>query len=193
MAVTENTDSDATPSEWQQKITGEWYGRPSVFDPTGVHQGFEEVSRASVFENGETTYWMRTELIGGGPLRARFELGDQFEFQVKDSDQHRIYLGPDFYGAGEPFGGLVDAHYYSPAWQADLKTMVHILEDGETQVYSSLLYDGPTICAVFNGVYKVAFDYETNTETRKRIDAFSDLEERRGPKPQILPTKRAGT
>ena len=33
--------------------------------------------------------------------------------------------------AGQPYGALVDAHYYSPAWQADLRTMVHILDDGE--------------------------------------------------------------
>ncbi len=190
--------SENQPSEWQQKITGEWYGSPSVFDVDGTHQGYEKVARASVFEDGKTIYWMRTELIGGGPLRARFELADQFEFAVRDSDQHRIYQGPDFYGAGEPFGAgisssaMVDAHYYSPAWQADLRTMVHVLADGETQVYSSLLYEGPTIVAVFNGVYKVAFDYETNAETRTRIDAFTDKERQIGPRPQVLPTKRSG-
>ena len=52
----------------------------------------------------------------------------------------------------------MDAHYYSPGWTGDLRTMVHILPDGETQVYSSLIYDGPKICTVFNGIYKVAFD-----------------------------------
>jgi hypothetical protein len=180
-------------SQWQQRIEGQWYGAPSVFDPEGNHVGYENVSRASVFRDGETIYWMKTELDATGPLRARFELGDQFEFGVRDSDEHRIYQGPDFYGAGEPFGSMVDAHYYSPAWQADLHTMVHILPDGQTQVYSSLLYDGPTICAVFNGVYKVAFDYETNDETRQRIDDFKALEKTRGPRPQVLPTKRAGT
>lgn len=184
--------TEAQPSEWQQKITGEWYGAPSVFDALGTHQGYEKVARASVFEDGKTVYWMKTELEGGGPLRPRFELGAQFEFAVQDSDAHRIYQGPDFYGAGEPFGMLVDAHYYSPAWQADLRTMVHILDDGETQVYSSLLYDGPTICAVFNGVYKVAFDYATNAVTRQRIDDFTALEKSRGPRPHVAPTKSSG-
>ncbi len=182
----------AQPSDWQQRITGEWYGAPSVFDAHGVHQGYEKVSRASVFEDGRTVYWMQTELEGGGPLRPRFELADQFEFSVEDSDAHRLYLGPDFYGAGEPFGAMVDAHYYSPAWKADLKTMVHVLADGETQVYSSLLYEGPTIVAVFNGVYKVAFDYADNAATRERIDAFTALEKQRGPRPQVLPQKRSG-
>ena len=50
------------PSEWQKKITGEWYGRPSVFDPDGNHVGYERVSRASVFEDGTTRYWMKTDL-----------------------------------------------------------------------------------------------------------------------------------
>ena len=181
------------PSGWQQRIEGEWYGRPSVFTPTGDHVGYEKVERASEFRDGGTVYWMKTELDATGPLRARFELADQFEFAVMDSDEHRIYQGPDFYGAGEPFGTMVDAHYYSPAWQADLHTMVHILPDGETQVYSSLLYDGPTICAVFNGVYKVAFDHDTNDDTRRRIEAFTELEAARGPRPYVLPTKRSGT
>jgi hypothetical protein len=179
-------------SQWQQRITGEWYGAPSVFDAAGNHVGYEKVARASVFADGRTTYWMRTELDGGGPLKPRLQLADQFEFGVIDSDQHRIYQGPDFFGAGQPYGSLVDAHYYSPAWQADLRTMVHILGDGETQVYSSLLYDGPTICMVFNGVYRVAFDYETNDATREAIDAFTALERTRGPAPQVLPQKRRG-
>jgi hypothetical protein len=180
------------PSDWQQRIEGEWFGQPAVFDPQGNHVGYEKVSRASVFQDGRTTYWMKTTLEATGELRARFELADQFEFAVRDG-QHRVYLGPDFYGAGEPYGSLVDAHYYSPAWQADLRTMVHVLADGRTQVYSSLLYDGPTICAVFNGVYRVAFDRETNDETRADIDAFVALERDRGPRPQVLPQKRAGT
>ncbi|MFT5222662.1 MAG: hypothetical protein ACI867_000967, partial [Glaciecola sp.] len=190
---TNTTDgAEPQPSDWQQKITGEWYGAPSVFDPQGVHHGYEKVSRASVFKDGKTIYWMQTELEGGGPLTQRFQLADQFEFAVEDSDTHRIYMGPDFFGAGEPFGSMVDAHYYSPAWKSDLHTMVHVLADGETQVYSSLLYEGPTIIAVFNGVYKVAFDYETNEVTRQRIDDFTALEKLRGPRPQVLPQKRAG-
>jgi len=57
---------------------------------------------------------------------------------------------------------LVDAHYYSPGWTSDLRTLVHILPDGKTQVYSSLLYDGPAINAVFNGVYKVKTNNSPN-------------------------------
>jgi len=190
--MTETQDSGSIASNWQSQIEGEWYGNPSVFDAEGNHTGWIKVARSSVFENGQTTYFMDTKFDNVGPLRNRLEV-TEFAFGLKDSDTNRIYMGPDFIGAGHPYGALVDAHYYSPGWRADLRTMVHILPDNETQVYSSLLYDGPTICAVFNGVYKVAFDYETNTETRERIDAFCAGERTAGVKPHDIPAKVAGS
>jgi len=180
------------PSNWQKSITGEWHGCPSVFDPDGTHVGWNKVYRSSTHDNGQTTYRMDTELDVRGELRARFEARD-FEFGVRDSDGDRIYLGPDFLGAGQPYGRLVDARYYSPAWEADLRTMVHILPDGQTQVYSSLLYDGPNLCAVFNGLYRVAHDYPQNPETRETIDAFVAQEKQQGNQPHVLPFKREGS
>jgi hypothetical protein len=181
------------PSDWQQKIEGEWHGLPSIFDAAGNHCGYNKVYRSSVFEDGKTTYRMNTKIRDGlGPLLPRLEVSDAFSFGVIDSDRDRIYLGPDFIGAGHPFGTLVDAHYYSPGWTGDLRTMVHILPDGETQVYSSLIYDGPTLFTVFNGIYKVAFDYHTNPETRQRIDAHCEAERINGRAPHILPSKKAG-
>jgi hypothetical protein len=181
------------PSTWQQRIEGEWHGLPSIFDAEGNHVGYNKVYRASVFADGQTTYTMNTHLAEmSGPLTARLEVCDTFAFGVIDSDADRIYLGPDFIGAGHPYGALVDAHYYSPGWTADLRTMVHILPDGQTQCYSSLLYDGPTICSVFNGLYKVAFDYHTNLETKARIDAFCESERVNGRQPHILPQKKRG-
>lgn len=180
------------PSDWQQRITGEWYGRPSVFAPDGTHQGFIKVNRSSVFSEGETTYYMHTLFDHvGGALRNRLEF-TEFAFGVQDSDANRIYMGPDFYGAGQPYGSLVDSNYYSPAWGADLRTVVHILPDGVTQVYSSLLYDGPTICAVFNGIYLMATDYDTNADTRRRIDAHTAHETDLGSKPHAAPAKERG-
>lgn len=186
------TDKQEThPSTWQEKITGEWHGRPSIFDATGNHVGYNKVYRESAFEGDRVTYTMDTRLDAIGPLRARFE-ADKFAFGVQDKGTDRIYLGPDFIGAGHPFGALVDAHYYSPGWSSDLRTMVHVLPDGETQVYSSLLYDGPAINGVFNGLYKVAFDYHTNPETQAQIDAFTAKEVIDGKKPHVLPMKHAG-
>ncbi|MBU6217386.1 MAG: hypothetical protein KGR17_12340, partial [Acidobacteria bacterium] len=184
--------ADGGASNWQQRIEGEWYGNPSVWDPEGNHTGWIKVARSSVHEGGRTTYFMDTRFDNDGPLRNRFEF-TEFAFELNDDDLNRVYLGPDFIGAGHPYGSLVDAHYYSPAWQADLRTMVHVLDDGETQVYSSLLYDGPTVCAVFNGVYKVAFDYEENPDTRARIDAFCAAERQAGRRPHTIPAKEAGS
>ncbi len=178
------SDTSTAPSEWQQNIEGQWFGNPAVFDPTGTCVGFIKVDRSSVFEDGRTTYFMDTKLDVAGPLRARFEARD-FAFGVIDSDADRIYLGPDFVGAGHPYGALVDAHYYSPAWTADLRTMVHILPDGVTQVYSSLLYDGPAIVGVFNGVYRVG-------SAGAQMDAFLASEREAGPRPHVLPFKHAG-
>lgn len=181
------------PSNWQKSIEGEWHGLPSIFDVHGNHSGYNKVYRSSVFKDGQTMYYMNTKIQeGANELLPRLEVSDVFAFGVKDSDQDRIYLGPDFIGAGHPYGTLVDAHYYSPAWTGDLRTMVHILPDGETQVYSSLIFDGPTLFTVFNGIYKVAFDYHDNAETKARIDAHCEGERINGRKPHILPSKKAG-
>ena len=183
--------TEKTSSKWQERIEGEWYGCPSVFNAEGDHVGYNKVNRSSVFEGGKTTYFMDTNLDATGPLRSRFEARD-FAFGVEDSDQDRIYMGPDFMGSGQPFGSLVSARYYSPAWTSDLETMVHILPDGKTQVYSSLLYDGPTIVAVFNGVYTLAAGYGQDPATDARVDAFIAGEKAQGKCPHVLPFKHAG-
>lgn len=180
------------PSDWQENITGEWHGMPSIFDAEGNHVGYNKVYRESSFEGDRVTYTMDTRMDAIGPLRARFE-ATEFAFGVEDQGANRIYMGPDFIGAGHPFGtSLVNAHYYSPGWTSDLRTMVHVLDDGKTQVYSSLLYDGPTINGVFNGVYKVAYDYHSNPETKEWIDNFTAQERIDGKKPHVLPMKQAG-
>jgi len=179
------------PSTWQKRIEGEWHGLPSVFDAQGNHLGYNKVYRSSVFKDGQTTYYMDCTWDIRGELAPRLDFA-KFAFGVLDSDQSRVYMGPDFIGAGHPYGAFVDAHYYSPAWTADLHTMNHVLPDGKTQVYSSMLFDGPTICAVFNGLYRVAFDYHDNPETKKEIDAYVEGERHNGIKQHVLPAKLSG-
>ncbi|WP_280503982.1 hypothetical protein [Nocardia farcinica] len=139
------------PSAWQQRIAGEWVGRPSLFDAEGVWQGFEDIRRSSVFDGGVTTYHMDGGIQGSGALAARFALAAPFAFGVVDSDADRIYTGPDFFGSGQPYGGFVDAHYYGPGWQVALNTWNQTI--GDTQVYSSVLRQGPAMVGVFNGLY----------------------------------------
>ncbi|MEV4136005.1 hypothetical protein AB0J72_28030 [Dactylosporangium sp. NPDC049742] len=174
----------AEPSEWQQRIAGEWHGRPSLFDADGTWRGYEDIRRSSVYEDGVTTYYMDGGLEGGGPLAGRFRLGAPFAFGVVDSDADRIYTGPDFYGTGQPYGTFVDAHYYGPGWQVDLNTWNQVLGD-DTQVYSSMLYQGPAVVGCFNGVYKRGV---SPAALREHLAA----ETRNGPVPFILPTKQAG-
>ena len=184
-------DGGDEPSTWQQRIEGEWFGLPSVFDGEGNHTGFNKVNRSSVFEDGQTTYYMHTNFMNTGPLRNRFEV-TEFAFGVDDDEQNRVYRGPDFYGAGHPYGSLVDSHYYSPAWRADLNTMNQILPDGVTQVYSSLLYEGPRIFSVFNGVYRCVHDHDTNPETQAEIAAFLEAEQAMATRPHVLPDRTDG-
>jgi len=187
--MSENDETIA--SEWQKRITGEWYGIPSVFDAEGGHTGFNKVNRSSVDAAGEVTYYMHCQWESVGPLRNRLEYND-FAFGVDPAGSDRIYLGPDLLGTGQPYGDFVDAHYYSPGWAADLRTMNHVLPDGITQVYSSQLFDGQTLFAVFNGIYRVAHDYETNETTQAEIDAFLENERRVGALPHTLPFKEKG-
>lgn len=175
--------STAQPSEWQRRIAGEWHGRPSLFDATGTWQGYEDIRRSSVFEDGVTTYYMDGGMEGGGPLAGRFRLGAPFAFGVADSDADRVYTGPDFFGTGQPYGSFVDAHYYGPGWQVDLNTWNQVLPDGETQVYSSLLYQGPAVVGCFNGLY---------TRDPAKVADWPAAETGNGPVPYILPTKTPG-
>ncbi|MCX4096858.1 hypothetical protein [Nocardia sp. alder85J] len=171
-------DTGAEPSHWQQRITGEWVGRPSLFDAEGVWHGFEDIRRSSVFEDGRTMYYMDGGLTGGGRLAGRYALGASFAFGVVDSDGDRIYTGPDFFGSGQPYGGFVDAHYYGPGWQVSLNTWNQTV--GDTQVYSSVLSQGPAVVGVFDGVY---------TRDPDLVDERIATETRCGAVPFTLPSK----
>lgn len=184
---------DKTPSNFQKAITGTWHGLPSVFETDGTHVGFNKVDRESKFEGDRTTYFMRTNFQNVGPLRYRFDVGDAaMAFGVIDSDQDRIYCGPDFMGAGRPYGMLVDSNYYSPAWNTDLRTLNLVLPEHALQVYSSELYEGPVLVAVFNGLYIVTQDHETNPDTQKRVDDFIESERANAKRPFLLPVKTNG-
>lgn len=168
----------AEPSVWQRRIAGEWVGRPSLFDAVGAWRGFEDIRRSSEFADGVTTYRMDGGIQGGGDLAARFTLAAPFAFGVVDSDADRLYTGPDFFGSGQPYGGFVDAHYYGPGWQVGLNTWNQTV--GDTQIYSSVLTQGPALIGVFNGLY---------TRVPELVEDHLAHETRCGPTPFILPTK----
>ncbi len=183
--------SSKQPSDWQQLITGEWHGAPSVFEPDGTHVGHNNVSRASEHLGDKTRYWMETDFDAIGALRNRFEIG-RFDFGVVDSDSDRIYTGPDIIGSGKPYGALVDSEYFSPAWNSHLRTVNHVIPELEMQVYSSLLFEGATLIAVFNGLYVVTGDCAENPATQQRVADWLARERVEGKRPFVLPPKHAG-
>ena len=183
--------TDKQPSNWQKLITGEWHGAPSVYEPDGTYVGHNIVSRASEHVDGKTRYWMNTDFDAVGHLRNRFEIG-RFDFGVIDSDNDRIYTGPDLIGSGSPYGTLVDSEYFSPAWNSHLRTVNHVLPELEMQVYSSLLFEGATLVATFNGLYIVTQDYPDNPATQQRVADWLERERLEGKRPFVLPPKHEG-
>ena len=88
-------DGGAQPSEWQQRIAGEWHGRPALFDAEGNHVGFERVDRASVVEDGVAAlldgHLARGARPAAQPVRARRASSTS---AIVDSDENRVYSGP---------------------------------------------------------------------------------------------------
>ena len=113
-------------------------------------------------------------------------------FGVIDSDQDRIYTGPDFIGSGRPFGLLVDSNYYSPGWNVNLRTMNHVTPELGLQCYSSQLFEADTLVGVFNGLYIVTQDHADNPETQQKVDDWLAKEKVEGKTPFNLPIKHAG-
>ena len=122
----------------------------------------------------------------------RFEIGARMEFGVIDSDQDRIYTGPDFVGSGRPYGLLVDSNYYSPGWNVNLRTVNHVVPELGMQVYSSQLFEADTLVGVFNGLYVVTQDHASNPATQKMVEQWIEKEKRDGKKPFNLPVKHEG-
>jgi len=60
------------------------------------------------------------------------------------------------------------------------------------QVYSSLLHEGATLVAAFNGLYIVTQDHPENEATRQRVAAWLRREQVEGKRPFVLPPKHEG-
>ncbi|GLP95510.1 hypothetical protein [Paraferrimonas sedimenticola] len=180
------------PSDFQQKISGEWHGYPCVFEADGSFVGANKVSRESSFKNGQATYWIRDEFDTNGPLRSRMERGEDQLFGVVDSDKDRIYTGPDFIGSGQPFGNLVNSYYYSPYWNYNLHTLNQTIPELGLQAYSSQMYEGNTLVAVMNGLYINTESGDESPETQAKIADWQVSERELGRTPHTVPVKHAG-
>jgi hypothetical protein len=177
---------------WQRQVEGTWHGFPSIFDATGRHLGHVQADRSIFERGGERLIQVKTTVDCAEPTRSRLEHA-QHLLRVKHAGTSRVYDGEDFFGAGLPYGSLVLGSDYCLPWTSDNRVTVHVLPDGKTQAYSTLLYQGPAIHAVINGIYRLSHDYASNAETRAQIDAFVAGEKAIGARPYLLPKRGKGT
>lgn len=176
---------------WQRQVEGTWHGWPSIFDAAGNHLGHVQADRSIFEQDGERLIQVKTTVDCAGPTRSRLEHA-QHLLRVKHVEAARVYDGEDFFGAGLPYGSLVLGSDYCLPWTSDNRVAVHVLPDGKTQAYSTLLFQGPAIHAVINGIYRLSSDYDTNPETRASIDAFVRAEKAIGARPYLLPKRARG-
>ncbi|NTU78849.1 MAG: hypothetical protein HGA45_05505 [Chloroflexales bacterium] len=180
-----------TRSVWQQRIEGVWYGMPSVFDAEGHHVGYGRFERTVTTDGeGRPVFMVRPELQLEGPLRERLRSVELVLWVLDDGS--RVYVGRDFYGAGMPFGSALLGSDYLQPWDSVTSVVVQLLPGGKTQVYSLLLYEGPTLLGVLLGNYTLLYDYARSDETRAAVEAFLAAERSMGQYPFSAASARAG-
>jgi hypothetical protein len=178
-------DRSIAATRWQQTVEGTWHGWPAIFDASGTHRGFVQADRRIELEGGAPVIRVKTSVEVDSILRWRLE-HDEHVLHVEHLQSCRVYVGPDFYGAGYPFGHCLIGTDYCVPWASDNRVMVQVLPDGQTQAYCTLLYRGPTLHAVINGIYKLRRPGDDSDDTNQRIAAHIAHERAHGSRPHIL-------
>jgi hypothetical protein len=185
------TQTNEHAERWHDTVSGTWHGWPSIFDAQGNHVGHVRADRRISRDGGaEPVIRVPTTVDVQGLLRSRLEHREHL-LRVTHVDGSRVYLGPDFYGAGHPFGSCLVGNDYCVPWASDNQVMVQVLEDGRRQVYSTLLYQGPAIHAVITGLYLLTT--ERDAGARDAVDAHLARERRDGARPYVLEGRPAGS
>ena len=142
-------------SDWQQKVEGVWHGLPSVFSPTGEHNGHIRVYRHLDFDAQQQPVFRVINEVAS-PCEITRAIADcpEITLYVADAGNSRVYTGPHIYGAGHPFGTTLLGNDYIHAWQTDTAVIVQLLPDGITQLYSCLTYQGPVLTGAILGRYR---------------------------------------
>lgn len=181
----------ADNSGWQQRVEGLWQGLPAVFDAAGQHQGFIRVRRwVEKGSSGQPAIRVTNEPELSGPLLARLAPPDLLLYVSPDGGPRRVYVGRDFTGMGRPLGSLLLGNDYIHPWEVDTSVIVQVLPDGCTQAYSALLYQGPALLGVIQGLYTLSQAGEA--ADGDRVEAFIANERQRGPQPQTWPAHQRG-
>lgn len=178
--------------KWHKQVEGIWHGCPGIYDHEGLWQGYVQADR-SIFVDDEGSHLIRvdTQVNCFGKLRARLETPSHL-LRVAHVENKRVYNGPDFYGAGYPYGTLILGNDYCVPWATDNRVTVQLLPGGEVQAYSNVAYEGNTLVGVITGLYRISRDYETNGDTRSMIAVHREDEIRRSKDVHILPPNEAG-
>ena len=164
-------------AKWHHQVEGIWHGMPAVYDAAGGFHGCIQADRAIYLDDaGRPLIRVKTDLSRvTGPLRQRLE-HDEHLLRVAHLEDKRVYEGPDFYGAGYPYGSLILGNDYCVPWLADNRVGVQLLPDGERQAYSTILFEGPAMLGIIVGLYRQTKDYADNPQTRRDIAAFREAE-----------------
>jgi hypothetical protein len=175
--------------KWHKQVEGTWHGCPGVYDHAGEWQGYTQADR-SIFVDDEGAHLIRvdTKVNCFGKLRARLETPTHL-LRIKHVENKRVYDGPDFFGAGYPYGTLILGNDYCVPWQTDNRVTVQLLPGEQLQAYSNVAYEGNALIGVITGLYRLSRDYGTNAETRRHIDAHREEEIVHSKDVHILPTK----
>ncbi len=183
---------EALADKWHKQVEGTWHGCPGIYDHAGRRQGHVQADR-SIFVDDEGTHLIRvdTRVDCFGALRARLET-PQHLLRVKHVENKRVYEGPDFYGAGYPYGSLILGNDYCVPWATDNRVTVQLLPGGELQAYSNVAYEGNTLVCVITGLYRLSRDLAENPDTQRRVDAHRKDEIARSNDVHLLPPTRAG-
>jgi hypothetical protein len=176
--------------KWHKQVEGIWHGCPGIYDHAGEWQGYTQADR-SIFVDDEGTHLIRvdTKVNCFGKLRARLETPTHL-LRVKHVENKRVYDGPDFFGAGYPYGTLILGNDYCVPWQTDNRVTVQLLPGEQVQAYSNVAYEGNALIGVITGLYRVSRDYVSNADTRRQIDAHREEEIARSKDVHVLPTQR---
>ncbi len=179
--------------KWHKQVAGIWHGCPGIFDAEGNSLGHVQADRSIFVEDeGQHLIKVETKVDCTGSLRSRLETPMHL-LRVKHLEDKRVYEGPDFYGTGYPYGSLILGNDYCVPWHTDNRVHVQLLPGTDIQAYSNVAIEGNTVVGVITGLYQQSQDYETNPETREKIDAYRLDEIKRRHEVHLLPRSTPGT
>jgi len=171
-------DQDKKEEKWHNRVAGVWHSTHTIFDEKGEFLGDSTVGRCVdkkadvklVNDGDKYKHLLAIDMTWN--LQKHFNLEVPYmAFEVEHIDGHRTYVGPDFYGQGQPFDNCLVGNDYCRPWLTHNKVIVHVWPDGKHQTYTSIMYKGWTVVAVINSIMLwTSKDYSGNKELEDQVD-----------------------